>query len=62
MSATTSEYDLKHYFELAYRNAEDYADFMRTVKPGEESDLIDSIKDHYEYYAQVYRDKIAAIR
>lgn len=63
MSATTvSEYDLKYYFEAAYRNAEEYADFMRTVQPGEESDTIKSMKDHYEYYARVYADEIAALR
>lgn len=62
MSATSSEHDLKYYFEATYRNAEDYAEFMRTLEPGEESDIISSIKGHYEYYAQVYRDKIAALR
>ena len=63
MSATTtSKYDLKYYFEAAYRNAEEYADFIRTVEPGEESDVIDSIKQHHEYYARVYADKIAALR
>ena len=44
MSATSSEHDLKYYFEAAYRNAEDYAEFMRTLEPGEESDIISSKK------------------